>query len=103
MEPSEEQRESRRRFLARIARGATYAAPVIYTFAAPPAATAQTSGPPMMTFCDYFPVLCRWLGGNNETTDFTLDPNSTTPPGQSPSIKLPTAPWSVPPPWQGGM
>jgi hypothetical protein len=95
-------RESRRAFLARVARGVTYSAPVIYTFAAPPAATAQTSGPPMMmTLCDYFPILCRWLGGN-ETSTFTIDP-STTPPGQTPSIELPTAPWSAPPPWDSGM
>jgi hypothetical protein len=98
-----EERESRRAFLGRIARGVTYTAPVIYTFAAPPAATAQTSGPPMMmTLCDYFPTLCRWLGGDETTSTFTFDP-SATPPGQPPSIQLPTAPWSAPAPWEGGM
>lgn len=97
-------RESRRAFLARIARGVTYTAPVIYTFAAPPAATAQTSGEPMMmTICDYFPILCRWFGWNTDAASFSVDPSNPTAPGAAPNVELPTAPWSAPPPWESGM
>jgi hypothetical protein len=93
--------QSRREFLLRIAKGVTYSAPVIYSFAAPSAATAQTSGAPMMTICDYFPALCRWLGGN-ETSTFTVAPGLSDPGAAAPPTPgLPTAPWSKPPPWGG--
>lgn len=96
--PGADEDESRRVFLRRLARGMAYSAPIISSFAAPPAAAAQTSGTMMLTICDYFPVLCRWLGGNQSTT-FTL--NQAQPGGAAapPSPQLPEAPWSAPPPW----
>ncbi len=100
--------EPRRAFLLRIARGVTYTAPIIYTLAAPPVASAQASGGMMMmTLCDYFPVLCRWLGGQETTTlNANTGPSSQPSPRPNPPApnpQLPQAPWSKPPPGGGSM
>lgn len=93
--------EDRRAFLRRIARGVAYTSPVIATFAAPSSAVAQVSAPMMMlTLCDYFPVLCQWLGGIQQQNsiqapgDVAPAPWTTAPP----TGMLPQAPWNRPPP-----
>lgn len=90
--------EDRREFLRRIARGVVWSAPVISTLAAPSSAVAQVSNPGMMmwTICDWFPVLCSWLGGAEATSGQQSTPSS--PVREAPSVDLPEAPWSRPPP-----
>ena len=92
-----EEQESRRAFLRRLAKRATYAAPVIYSFAAPTAATAQVSPGMMMTLCDYFPIICRLFGGDQATRTEGLE-SSPAQPRTPPSPPLREPPWSRPPP-----
>lgn len=91
--------EDRRTFLRRIARGVAWSAPVISTLAAPSSAVAQVSDPGMMmwTICDWFPVLCRWLGGSEASSGAEQAP-APSPVREPPSVDLPEAPWSKPPP-----
>ena len=69
--------KSRRDIIKGIAKGAIYAAPVVYTMAAPTRLLAQGSG--MMTFCDYFPTLCMIFGSDYAT------PQSAPPPTKGPT------------------
>lgn len=92
---------ARRDFLRRLARGVTWSAPVISTLAAPSSALAQASpmGMPMMTLCDYFPVLCMFLGLDAGAGGAVPQaPGSESPWVAPPTPPLPEAPWSAPPP-----
>ena len=90
--------KSRRDIIKGIAKGAIYAAPVVYTMAAPTRLLAQGSG--MMTFRDFFPVLCMIFGGNfaaqqgasspsRAPTQVPGQPNFPPPPGSRPGWSNP--------------
>lgn len=89
--------EPRREFLRRLARGIAYTAPVIQTFAAPSAASAQATSGMMMqpTLCDWFPALCMLLGFSSAG-----DSGASAVSAPTGSSELPTAPWSAPAPWE---
>ena len=96
---------TRREMLKRIARGAVYSTPVISTLAAPDPAAAQAVSSPgmmMMTFCDYFPILCRifmGLGFSQSAGQMNMLPSSGMLTPES-GISRP-APWDRPPPGRG--
>ena len=99
---------TRRQMLKRIARGAVYSSPVIKTLAAPDPAAAQAVSSPggmMMTFCDYFPILCRifmgfGIGQREGPGGMTPPPSSGGIGGNQQGISRP-APWDRPPPGGG--
>ena len=86
---------SRRDLIKVIAKGAVYSSPVITTLLAPTRAQAQISGMmSMMTICDWWPILCMWLGGSVASLE-----EATTPPGTNvvgPPASTP--PWAKGPP-----
>lgn len=93
--------QSRRDLIKRIAKGAIYASPVVYTMAAPVRLLAQ--GPSsMMNFCDHFPVLCMIFGNPAAMTGgppgFAPPSGDAWPPapGQPPNFLTPP-PGSLPP------
>ena len=96
---------TRRELLLRIARGAVYSTPVVKTLAAPDPAAAQAVSSPggmMMTFCDYFPILCRiFMGfGNSQAEDAQGFTNTRMGQPAERGISRP-APWDRPSPGSG--
>jgi hypothetical protein len=90
--------QTRRELIRTLAKGGVYAAPVIVSMAAPVRLMAQ--GPSgMMSFCDYFPILCMWFGGApSGARTSTPSAQPTTAPGASPAPWTAPAPGATPPP-----
>jgi hypothetical protein len=56
--------QDRRRVIKAIIKGVVYSAPLVTSMAAPAGLMGQGPSGMMMTFCDYFPVLCMIFGGS---------------------------------------
>ncbi len=91
--------KGRRDIIKGIAKGAIYAAPVVYTMAAPTRLLAQGSGG--MSFCDQFPVLCMIFGGD------AAEPGAAPPTRAPTQVRPPPGQPNFPPPpgsrprWKG--
>ena len=83
--------QDRRRVIKAIVKGVVYSAPLITSMAAPAGLMGQGPSGMMMTFCDYFPVLCMIFGGSQASS-----PGAPAPGGQGGAT--PTTPPATPTP-----
>jgi hypothetical protein len=91
--------QDRRRVIKAIVKGVVYSAPLVTSMAAPAGLMGQGPSGMMMTFCDYFPVLCMIFGGSQATTPGAPAPGGQgggatpgTPPPATPTPPPPTPP-----------
>jgi len=85
--------QDRRRVIKAIVKGMVYSAPFVVSMAAPAGLMGQGPSGMMMTFCDYFPVLCMIFGGAEAGgTGGARMQAAPTPPPATPTPPPPTPP-----------